>query len=153
MLKVGERAPDFELKDQNGKLVRLSDQLGEHNVVLFFYPKDNTLVCTIEVCAFRDALPDLTKEDALVFGISADPVASHHRTAARWHLTYPLLSDPGGVVGKAYAVGRTWGLFRGRVTYIIDKEGVIRGTTDDPLRAGAHVKKALATLPKVHSTS
>jgi len=146
MLKVGDTAPDFTLSDQHGKSVRLSDQLPKHNVVLFFYPKDNTMICTKEACAFRDALPEISGEDALVFGISNDPVSSHSAWAQRWQLGYPLLSDTDGAVAKAYDVGRTWGLFRGRVTYIIDKGGIIRGALDDPLRADTHVRKALATL-------
>jgi peroxiredoxin Q/BCP len=146
MLDIGTLAPDLELIDQTGKAIRLSDFRGEHNVVLFFYPKDNTLVCTLELCAFRDAHLDLVSKDAVVIGVSVDPVPSHFAVAERWHLPYLLLSDPGGAASKAYDVGRTWGLFRGRVTYIIDKAGVIRGAIDDPLRAGAHVKKALRTL-------
>ncbi|MCB0769270.1 MAG: peroxiredoxin [Flavobacteriales bacterium] len=146
MLDLGTLAPDLELIDQSGKAIRLSDFRGEHNVVLFFYPKDNTLVCTLEMCAFRDAHLDLVSQDAVVIGISVDPVHSHSAVSERWHLPYLLLSDPDGAVSKAYDVGRTWGLFRGRVTYIIDKAGVIRGAIDDPLRAGAHVKKALRTL-------
>jgi peroxiredoxin Q/BCP len=152
MLDIGTLAPDLELIDQTGKAIRLSDFRGEHNVVLFFYPKDNTLVCTLELCAFRDAHLDLVSQDAVVIGVSVDPVPSHFTVAERWHLPYLLLSDPDGAVSKAYDVGRTWGLFRGRVTYIIDKVGVIRGAIDDPIRASAHVKKALRTL-QAQSTS
>ncbi|MEZ4738393.1 MAG: peroxiredoxin [Flavobacteriales bacterium] len=151
MLEPGTVAPDFELLDQSGEAVRLSAFKGEHNVVLFFYPKDNTLVCTLELCAFRDAHMDLVSQDAVVLGVSIDPVRSHHRVAERWHLPYRLLSDPEGAVNKRYDVGRTFGLFRGRVTYVIDRAGVIRGAIDDPLRAGAHVRKALRTLQD-HST-
>lgn len=152
MLKIGDPAPDFTLVDQHGEPVTLSEHIGKHNVVLFFYPKDNTMICTKEACAFRDALPAICAEEAKVFGISVDTVNSHHATVQRWQLGYGLLSDPDGVVAKAYDVGRTWGLFRGRVTYVIDKEGIIRGALDDPLRADAHVRKALATL-KDQSTS
>jgi len=152
MLKVGDRAPDFTLSDQHGEPVRLKDQLPKHNVVLFFYPKDNTMICTKEACAFRDALPSISAAEAKVFGISTDPVNSHNAWAKRWQLGYPLLSDLDGAVAKAFDVGRTWGLFRGRVTYIIDKEGNIRGARDDPLSADAHIRAALATL-QGHSTS
>ena len=146
MLEVGERAPDFELNDQDGFPVRLSNLLGDRNVVLFFYPKDNTLVCTIEVCAFRDAHTDLAEQDAVVLGVSTDPESSHHTIRRRFHLPYRLLTDNGGVVSKAYNVERTLGLFRGRVTYVIDKQGIIRNATDNPLWAGLHVKEALKTL-------
>ena len=146
MLELGSKAPDFELLDQDGELVRLSSFLGERSVVLFFYPRDNTLVCTIEVCAFRDAHMDLHAKEAVVFGISNDTIPSHKGIVERWRLPYRLLSDPEGDVRKAYQVGRTLGLFPGRVTYVIDKDGVVRAAVDDPLRAGIHVKEALRAL-------
>ena len=146
MLDTGEIAPEFALQDQHGNLVRSSDLLGSRNVVLFFYPKDNTLVCNLEVCAFRDAHDELGSRDAVVLGVSADPVDSHHRYAQRWNLPYRLLTDVGGRVAEAYHVGRTWGLFPGRVTYVIDKQGVIRSAINDPLRASVHVGEALEAL-------
>lgn len=146
MLDIGEPAPEFELPDQSGRPVRLSDLLGTRNVVLFFYPKDNTLVCNLEVCAFRDAHSELLGLDAIVLGVSADPVESHRAYAERWSLPYKLLIDADGAVRAAYQVGRTLGLFPGRVTYVIDKDGLVRAAVNDPLRAGVHVKEALATL-------
>ncbi len=152
MLEVGTPAPDFELLDQDGVSVRLSAFRGQSNVVIFFYPKDNTLVCTLEVCAFRDAHPTLMDQDAVVLGISNDPVGSHHAFSHKWNLPYQLLSDPDGAVRKAFDVHRTFGLFAGRVTYIIDREGFIRGAVNDPWRASHHVREALDVL-KVQSTS
>lgn len=146
MLDIGEEAPDFELSDQNGATVRLSDLRGKRNAVLFFYPKDNTLVCTLEVCAFRDAHMELLAQEAEVIGISADPVDSHKQVTQRWRLPYQLLTDADGAVRRAYQVGRTLGLFPGRVTYIIDKEGRVRGSINDPLRAKQHVQEALKAL-------
>lgn len=146
MLDIGEEAPDFELVDQDGATVRLSDLRGKRNAVLFFYPKDNTLVCTLEVCAFRDAHMELLAQEAEVIGISADPVDSHKRVTQRWRLPYQLLTDADGSVRKAYQVGRTLGLFPGRVTYIIDKAGRVRGSINDPLRAKQHVQEALKAL-------
>lgn len=146
MLDIGEEAPDFELIDQDGTGIRLSDLRGKRNVVLFFYPKDNTLVCTLEVCAFRDAHMELLAREAEVIGISNDPQRSHKEVAQRWQLPYHLLSDVNGEVRKAYRVGRTLGLFPGRVTYIIDKQGRVRGSINDPLRARQHVEEALRTL-------
>lgn len=146
MLDIGETAPDFELADQDGTFTRLSELRGKRNVVLFFYPKDNTLVCTLEVCAFRDAHIELLAQEAEVIGISNDPQGSHKEVAERWHLPYRLLSDTDGEVRKAYMVGRTLGLFPGRVTYVIDKEGRVRGAVNDPLRAKQHVEEALRTL-------
>lgn len=146
MLELGTEAPDFELQDQDGNPVQLRSFRGKRSVVLFFYPRDNTLVCTIEVCAFRDAHMDIHARDAVVLGISNDAVPSHKSIVERWKLPYRLLSDPDGGVRKAYQVGRTLGLFPGRVTYVIDKEGIVRGAVDDPLRAGMHVSEALRTL-------
>jgi len=146
MLDIGTPAPDFELLDQDGLPVRLSAFKGQSNVVLFFYPKDNTLVCTLEVCAFRDAHDALMDQDAVVLGISCDPVSSHLSFSKRWGLPYQLLADPDGSVRSAYQVGRTFGLFAGRVTYVVDKDGIIRGAVNDPLRAFHHVKEALSAL-------
>ena len=146
MLDIGEPAPEFELPDQTGQTVRLSDFQGVRNVVLFFYPKDNTLVCNLEVCAFRDAYVDLLAMDAVVLGVSSDPVGSHKAYAERWGLPYKLLTDVDGSVRQAYLVGRTLGLFPGRVTYVINKEGIVCGAVNDPLRAGSHVKESLAAL-------
>ncbi len=146
MLDIGTPAPEFELLDQDGLPVRLSAFKGQCNVVLFFYPKDNTLVCTLEVCAFRDAHDELMDLDAVVLGISCDPVDSHHSFSKRWKLPYQLLTDTDGKVREAYDVGRTFGLFAGRVTYVIDKEGVVRGAVNDPIRAGHHVREALNAL-------
>lgn len=152
MLEVGKPAPDFELLDQDGLPVRLSAYRGQSNVVLFFYPKDNTLVCTLEVCAFRDAHAVLMDLDAVVLGVSGDPVTSHLSFSQRWKLPYQLLTDPDGAVREAYGVVRTMGLFGGRITYVIDKEGNIRSAVNDPLRANHHVREALQAL-EAQSTS
>ncbi|HRH37267.1 MAG TPA: peroxiredoxin [Flavobacteriales bacterium] len=146
MLDIGEEAPDFELADQDGACFTLSQLRGKRNVVLFFYPKDNTLFCTLEVCAFRDAHMELLAQEADVLGISGDPAGSHKQVVERWRLPYRLLSDAEGAVRKAYEVGKTLGLFPGRVTYVIDKEGRIRGAINDPLRAKQHAQEALKML-------
>lgn len=141
---VGRKVPDFTAPSTGGD-VKLSALKGR-KVVLFFYPKDNTLVCTLEVCAFRDAHMELLAQEAEVIGISADPVDSHKQVTQRWRLPYQLLTDADGAVRRAYQVGRTLGLFPGRVTYIIDKEGRVRGSINDPLRAKQHVQEALKAL-------
>ena len=146
MLKVGTPAPDFELLDQDGVPVRLSAFRGQSNVVIFFYPKDNTLVCTLEVCAFRDAHADLMGADAVVLGISNDPVVSHRSFSTKWNLPYQLLTDTDGTVRKTYDVNKTLGFFAGRVTYVIDREGIIRHAINDPLRASHHVRETLDAL-------
>lgn len=145
MLDLGTAAPTFELPDQDGRLVRLDAYRG-HRVVLFFYPKDNTRICTLEVCAFRDSHADIVGLDAVVLGISGDDMDSHRSFSARWQLPYKLLSDTEGTVRKAYAIHRTLGIFPGRVTYVVDHKGIIRAAVNDPISASRHVREALAAL-------
>ena len=146
MLEVGSLAPDLELPDQDGQLGNICDLRGRQNVVIFFYPKDNTLVCTLEVCAFRDAHPELVGLDAVVLGISGDGASSHQSFRTKWHLPYRLLTDAEGTARRRYAVHRSFGLFNGRVTYVVDKEGIVRSATSDPLRANHHVREVLRAL-------
>jgi peroxiredoxin Q/BCP len=145
-LTVGDRAPDFELSAGDGHQVRLADALGRSNVVLFFYPKDETTGCTIEACAFRDSHPDFLALGAEVIGISADSVESHKHFADRHQLPMSLVSDPGGVVAGRYGVTKMWGLIPGRVTFLIDRGGIIRHITDGRLRFRQHATEALAHL-------
>ena len=120
-VQAGSVAPDFTLPSQSGEMVRLGDFLGKP-VVLFFYPKDNTLGCTKEVCAFRDNIEEYGKLDAEVIGISSDSMESHRAFAHKHDLPFALLSDEGGKVRKLYGVPNTLGLFPGRVTYVIDEQ-------------------------------
>ncbi len=130
--QVGRKAPDFALPSQNGETVRLSDFQGQKNVVLFFYPKDDTPGCTREACDLRDGHGAFTRKDVAVLGVSKDPVASHERFASKYALPFPLLSDAGGDVSERYGVWKAKGLpgrkSMGieRTTFLIDKEGVIR---------------------------
>ena len=101
-LPVGTRAPDFRLPALRGGEVGLSDFRGEKNVVLFFYPKDETLGCTVEACSFRDAYDDFRNAGAEVIGISPDSIESHASFAAHHHLPMQLLADAGGRVSALY---------------------------------------------------
>jgi peroxiredoxin Q/BCP len=139
-------APDFTLPSQSEKMVSLRDFLGNKPVVLFFYPKDNTLGCTKEVCAFRDDYEEFGKLDAEVIGISSDSVDSHRRFASRHDLPFTLLSDEGGKVRKLYGVRNSFGLFPGRVTYIIDGEGMVRHVFSSQLNVERHVEEAIEAL-------
>jgi peroxiredoxin Q/BCP len=143
---VGSKAPNFTLPSQAGEIVSLEDFLGRKPVVLFFYPKDDTLGCTKQVCAFRDSFDEFRKLDAEVMGISSDPVESHRSFAGKHSLPFTLLSDEGGTVRKLYGVPNTFALFPGRVTYVIDKEGVVRQTFSSQVRVDKHVEEALAVL-------
>ena len=144
--RVGDLAPDFALPNAAGEIVRLSDFRGKRDVVLYFYPKDNTSGCTAEACSFRDNYDAISGLDAEVLGISSDSQASHEGFAAQYHLPFPLLSDEGGVVRKRYGVPATLGLLPGRVTYVIDKQGVIRHIFNSQLNIERHIAEALAGL-------
>jgi peroxiredoxin Q/BCP len=144
-VRVGAKAPDFRLPSQSGEMVRLKDFLGKL-VVLFFYPKDNTLGCTKEVCAFRDGFEEFGILDAEVIGISSDSVESHKAFAHKHDLPFALLSDEGGKVRKLYGVPNTLGLFPGRVTYVVDEEGVVKHIFSSQLGVERHVQEAIGAL-------
>ena len=144
-MKPGEAAPDFTLTDQGGKTVRLSDFRGK-NVVLFFYPKDNTAICTAEACAFRDQYDAFGRAGAEVLGISSDSEESHRGFAEHHRLPYRILSDPSGTVRGQYRVPKTLGFMPGRVTFVIDREGIVRHAFNSQFRAAAHIRGALAVL-------
>ncbi|HEX9298486.1 MAG TPA: peroxiredoxin [Polyangiaceae bacterium] len=148
-LQVGERAPDFRLPALRGGEVGLSDFVGKKNVVLFFYPKDDTPGCTVEACTFRDSYEDFANIGAEVIGISSDSLESHAKFAEHHHLPMQLLSDSGGRVRSQYDVKSALGLFPGRETFIIDKQGVIRHVFRSQLRVKQHVAEALEVLAKL----
>ena len=146
MLEIGTPAPDFELPNQHGQLIRLSVLLQKGPLVLYFYPKNETPGCTKEACGFRDSYEAFTDAGATVVGVSADNVDSHHAFAARYGLPFVLLSDTTGKVRKSYQVKKTLGIFPGRVTYVIDADGLIRQAFSSQLRALAHIDQALVTV-------
>lgn len=142
----GTAAPDFELSDQHGKTVRLSDYRGKSAAVVYFYPKDETAGCTAEACRFRDDFEKFSDAGAVVFGISDDSPESHKSFAANHRLPFQLLSDTGGAVRKRYGVKKTLGVIPGRVTFVIDREGIVRHTFSSQMDAERHVDEALAAL-------
>ena len=146
-VKAGERAPDFTLEDASGKPVSLADFAGRP-VVLYFYPKDDTPGCTKEACTFRDQYQDFQDAGAAVLGVSSDSSESHRRFAAKHRLPFTLLSDAAGKVRKRYGVPATLGLLPGRVTFVIDAEGVVRHVFNSQLDATRHVEEALGVLRK-----
>jgi thioredoxin-dependent peroxiredoxin len=145
-LGIGSKAPDFTLPSQSGEMVNLTDLLDRKPMVLFFYPKDDTPGCTKEACAFRDDYEEFGKLDAEVVGISSDSVESHRSFAKKHGLPFTLLSDEGGKVRKLYGVSNTLGLFPGRVTYVLDEQGVIRHVFSSQLDTKRHVEEALKVL-------
>ena len=142
----GMIAPDFELPDAEGKPVRLSRYRGEKPVVVYFYPKDDTSVCTKQACAFRDRFAEFQKAGAAILGISDDDGASHRKFAAKYALPFPLLSDRGGKVRKLYGVRRALGIIPGRVTFVIDRAGVVRHVYSALSEWDRHVTEALGAI-------
>jgi len=142
-MNVGDRAPEFTLNDQDGKPVSLADFRGKQAVVVFFYPKDESPVCTIEACGFRDMTPSFAEVGAVLLGISSDDSTKHKAFADQYRLTFPLLADTDGAVRRAFGVPSTLWLFPGRVTYVIDRDGIVRMIYDSQIRAQQHVERAL----------
>jgi peroxiredoxin Q/BCP len=132
-------------------MVSLGDCLSRRPVVLFFYPKDNTLGCTKEVCAFRDSFEELGRLDVEVIGISSDSVDSHRGFAEKHELPFTLLSDQEGRVRRLYDVPNTLGIFAGRVTYVIDEEGVVMHVFSSQIGVEKHVAEALKTLQSIRT--
>ena len=130
MLKIGDAAPDFSLKDKDGKEVKLSDFKGKR-VVLYFYPKDNTPGCTRQACAFAGAYTEFKNKNVEVIGISRDSVASHVKFAEKYNLPFILLADTDLEAINAYGVWQEKKLYGKvsfgvvRTTFVIDEQGII----------------------------
>ncbi|MEN9207861.1 MAG: peroxiredoxin [Gloeomargarita sp. GMQP_bins_120] len=144
-VKAGMPAPDFQLPDSEGQMVSLSQFRGQW-VVLYFYPKDDTPGCTAEACAFRDSYDAFRAAGAVVIGVSGDDTPSHQRFKRKYNLPFILLSDAGNQLRRTYGVPATLGLIPGRVTYVIDPEGIVRLVFDSQFNFRAHVDQALATI-------
>lgn len=140
---IGSPAPDFTLRDHDGVSVSLSELRRNGPVVLFFYPKDETYGCTREACAFRDEHERFVETGAEVVGISDDPPESHTQFRARHGLPMRLLSDPDGAVRALYGVRGVLGL-RDRVTFVVDRDGIVRHVFSSRVRFAKHVDEALA---------
>ena len=145
-ITVGTKAPDFTLPDQEGKPVSLSDFAGKQHVVLFFYPKDESYGCTREACSFRDHYEVFKEAGAEVIGISADNAASHQAFASRHRLPFILLADENRSVASLYGAGRSMGILPGRVTFVIDRQGVIIHRFSSQLNFEKHIRQALESL-------
>ncbi|GAB4378821.1 MAG: thioredoxin-dependent thiol peroxidase [Calditrichia bacterium] len=151
MLKVGDKAPDFTLLSDKGEPISLSQFLGEKEVVLYFYPKDNTSGCTKEACSFRDNLPQFQARDAVVLGVSPDSVSSHQKFIEKQNLNFTLLSDPDHRVAEAYGAwgekvryGRKYmGIYR--TTFVIGKDGIIKKVFQD-VKPADHALEVLDAL-------
>jgi peroxiredoxin Q/BCP len=149
-LSEGQAAPDFSGETDDGTSVQLKDFAGKH-VVLYFYPKDETPGCTAEACEFRDNHGSFMKAGAEVIGVSADSVASHGKFAEHHALPFTLLRDADGAARRAYEVKKVLGLLPGRVTFVIDRDGVIQHVFDSAIRMGAHVTTALEIVKRLEA--
>jgi len=129
-----------------GDNVTLSEYFGKKNVVLYFYPMDESLGCTKEACTFRDSYEELTSLDAEVIGVSAQSIGSHKSFATHYGLPFLLLSDADNRVRKLYGVHLTMGIIPGRVTFVIDKQGIVRHIFSSQAQAPRHVEEAKKTL-------
>jgi peroxiredoxin Q/BCP len=145
-LQVGDNIPHFTALDTNGNLFESQTVIGKKPLVIYFYPKDNTRVCTEQACSFRDQYQDFTTLGAEVIGVSSDSVKAHQKFATQYQLPFLLLSDADKKLRNLFGVPNDLlGLIPGRVTYVIDREGVIQLVFNSML-GKIHIQKALEML-------
>jgi len=152
-VRVGDQAPQFSALTQTGATFSLEDYRGKQAVVLYFYPKNNTSVCTAEACAFRDAYEDFLALGAVVVGVSGDSVDSHKAFASSQRLPFILLADPGGTLRNLYGVPKTLWILPGRVTYVIDRQGIVRHIFNAALASKKHVDEGLRIVRQLAKDS
>lgn len=149
-LKIGDPIPQIELFNQNNQLVSVNDFVGQQNMVIYFYPKDDTPGCTKEACGFRDSFEHFQDLNVMVFGISSDSPESHLAFADKYNLPFMLLSDSENKISQAFGVPSEYmGALPGRVTFLVDKTGTIQYVLKDLDSAEEHVKEAMRILPKI----
>ena len=147
-LKVGDRVPDFTAKDTAGRLFNSYSVIGKKAVIIYFYPKDDTLQCTAQACGFRDHFSDFQDLGIDIIGISADDVTSHQEFTQKFNLPFILLSDSDNAIRKLFGVpSRLFGLLPGRVTYLVDNNGIVQMICDSMIGM-KHVSKMLAKMLK-----
>ena len=150
-LEVGDKVPDFLAKDSKGNDFDSTSIVGKKPVVFYFYPKDNTPGCTAQACSFRDQYEDFKDLGAEVVGISSDSIVSHEKFSQKYQLPFMLLSDDDKKLRNLFGVKPSlFGLIPGRVTYVVDKKGIIR-LVFDSLVATNHIPRALETVQKMVS--
>ncbi|MHC5541884.1 peroxiredoxin [Singulisphaera rosea] len=149
-MTVGEPAPEFTREASDGGRVSLADYRGKSEVVLFFYPKDNSPACTAQACSFRDNYEAFREAGAEVIGVSSDSSSSHQKFAGRHNLPFRLLSDPDGSLRALFGVPKSLGFIPGRVTYVIDKQGIVRHIFSSQLQVSRHIDEALRVLKSLH---
>jgi peroxiredoxin Q/BCP len=150
MLEAGTVAPQFTATLDSGETFNLGEWRGRKHVVLYFYPKDDTRGCTREACAFRDNYEPITALDAIIVGVSADSADSHQQFREKHSLPFPLIPDTDKQLSKLYGARGLFGLTTARITYVIDKQGIIRGAFRHEVRGiGDHIEDAIRTLQEI----
>lgn len=148
-LQIGDKISNFTAKDSNGNNFDSSSIIGKKPVVFYFYPKDNTPGCTAQACGFRDQYEDFKDLGAEVIGISSDSIASHEKFVQKYKLPFILLSDSDKKIRTLFGVKPDlFGLLPGRVTYVVDKNGIIQ-LVFDSLVATNHIPRALEMIKKL----
>lgn len=150
MLQVGDRAPTFALQDQDGNVVDVAAIIGKKALVLYFYPKDFTSGCTMEAREFRDMHEQFQANGAEVIGVSSDDVKTHKEFAVEHELPFKLLAD---TENKARDMYGAWGIAHtaGRVTFLIDKKGIIQMVFSSQLQPKKHIEEGLRVLKEINS--
>jgi peroxiredoxin Q/BCP len=152
-LKIGDKLPNFKGKDTNGNLFDSQDYIGKQPLVIYFYPKDETRVCTEQACSFRDRYEEFKELGAEVIGISSDTDKSHKRFASKHQLPFILLSDSDKKLRKLFGVPNDlFGLIPGRVTYVVNKNGIVEMVFNS-MSGKIHIEKALEILRKQNHTT
>ncbi len=150
-LKTGGKIPPFSLTDQNGHNFNIDSLLSKKSMVIYFYPKDETAGCTKQACAFRDHYQDFKDAGAEVIGISSDSEESHGSFADHHNLPFILLSDNGGKLRDQLGVpADLLGLLPGRVTYIVDKQGIVKYIFNSQIKIEKHITEALRILKELN---
>jgi peroxiredoxin Q/BCP len=149
MPKVGDAAPDFSVAASDGKTVHLKDYVGKSNLILYFYPKDDTPGCTKEACSFRDTFSEFKGLDATVFGVSFDSVESHKAFIEKYNLPFVLLADTDKKVATTYGVADENSRVASRITFVINKAGKIAYVNPkvNPATHAAELRTVLSGLP------
>ncbi len=145
-LKIGDKAPPFKLKNQDGSLVYIGEYIGKVPLIIYFYPKNFTPSCTAQACGFRDQYQDFKDAGAKVFGVSSDSVESHQKFRKKHNLPFDTLSDKSGSAKRKYGVkGELLGLIPGRETFVVDKNGIIQMRFNS-MMGSKHIPKALKVV-------
>lgn len=145
---IGDKVPTFSLLNQDGVLVEINESIGKP-MVIYFYPKDDTPGCTKEACKFRDEFENFSDLGALVIGISADSVESHKQFEEKYNLPFTLLADTNNKVRKQFGVPNNLFVIPGRVTYVINKEGIVSYMFNSQFGAEKHIDNTLKKLKEL----